>query len=251
MSTPSDEMLMAYVDGELDAEDRALVEKALPNDAQLAARVARHRALRDRLQTRFGDVLLEPVPDRLLAAAQGAVQHRGTIIDWTQASARPARPVRTLAWPRWGAIAASLIVGLLAGRLLPHGGGGLTEESNGVLLASGALDQALTTQLAASAAGPVVVGLTFRDRGGHYCRTFAVDGARPQAGLACRQTDRWQVLDLQQVEAPGTAPGDFRQAASTLPAPLLAAISERIRGEALDARQEAAARAARWQPSGQ
>src|SRR5256885_438663 len=45
----SDETLMTYADGELDAASRAVLEAAMAADPQLAQRVARHRALREHL----------------------------------------------------------------------------------------------------------------------------------------------------------------------------------------------------------
>jgi len=43
--TFSDETIMAYVDGELDAPARAAVDASLATDPELARRIARHRAL--------------------------------------------------------------------------------------------------------------------------------------------------------------------------------------------------------------
>jgi len=45
----SEETLMAYVDGELDATTQAEVEQALQTDADLARRIGRHRDLRARI----------------------------------------------------------------------------------------------------------------------------------------------------------------------------------------------------------
>ena len=46
--TFSEETLIAYADGELDAATRAALEAALASDPQLAQRIERHRALRAR-----------------------------------------------------------------------------------------------------------------------------------------------------------------------------------------------------------
>ena len=53
----SQEDLMAYADGELDAETRAAVEAAMAEDPSIAAEVARHRALRDRVHGAFAGTL--------------------------------------------------------------------------------------------------------------------------------------------------------------------------------------------------
>ena len=112
----SDEIVMAYVDGELGDATRAALELAMTTDPDLAQRVARHRELRRRVQGAFDPVLAEPVPERLLAAANGAaVNARDDNI-----IALKRLPARRWTWPQWGAIAASLVVGVLIAQLLPH-----------------------------------------------------------------------------------------------------------------------------------
>ena len=66
----SDEQLMAYVDGELDAQQRAAIDAALAQDASLSARLEQHRSLRSRLQSAHAHMLAEPVPPHLLALLQ-------------------------------------------------------------------------------------------------------------------------------------------------------------------------------------
>ena len=64
-----DETLMAYADGELDAESSAAISAAIERDPVLAQRVERHRALRHQVTAAYASVLEQPVPERLLAAA--------------------------------------------------------------------------------------------------------------------------------------------------------------------------------------
>lgn len=68
----SQETLMAYADGELDAGTRRAIETAMATDPQIAAQVERYRNQRALLGAAFGGVLDEPVPDRLLEAAQSS-----------------------------------------------------------------------------------------------------------------------------------------------------------------------------------
>jgi hypothetical protein len=116
-----------------------------------------------------------------------------------------------MAWPQWAAVAASLALGVLAGRELWSERGPLATRG-GEMVARGDLDKALTTQLA-SDGGAVTVGLTFRAGDGRYCRTFQSPAAR-LAGLACR----------------------------------LAAVDAMNAGGTLDAAAERAARDAGWKP---
>ena len=67
MQRPTDAQLMAYIDGELDAEGVIQVERAIAADPALARLV---RALFDSdaaLRAAFNAPMLEPVPERLLA----------------------------------------------------------------------------------------------------------------------------------------------------------------------------------------
>ena len=71
MQKPSDETLIAYLDGELDTESRSEVESWLEADAELRDHVAALAASAEALRAAFEPVLHEPVPERLLAAARG------------------------------------------------------------------------------------------------------------------------------------------------------------------------------------
>ena len=244
----SDETVMAYADGELDAATRAAVEAAMALDAQLAQRVARHRALRGRLRAALDPVLDEPLPERLLASVRGAPlqRHAAEVI----APKRKAAP--GWSWPQWGAIAASLVGGALLGPLLllraPAGAALVTRD--GQVLASGALARALTEQLASSQppGAPVQIGVSFRARNGDYCRTFVLREKSALAGLACRAHEAWRLEVLAQNPAPPAAATGYRPAGSALPAGVAHTLDELIAGEPLDAGAEAAARARGWQP---
>jgi hypothetical protein len=251
----ADELLAAYVDGELAGAELARVEQAIAQDAQLAQRVAQQRALRDRLRGAYDHVLQEAVPQRLLQAAKlGAVAGPAQVIDLARVRAERARRgngARQVKVRRY-AIAASLAVGLMAGALIQRlsAPGALTEIHDGSLLARGALARALNEQLASNpaTAAAVRVGLTFRARSGNYCRTFAVSGGHSLAGLACREQEQWQVLNLIGAEAAGGVGNsqNLRMAASSLPPALLQAVNERISGEPLNAAAEAKARSNGW-----
>lgn len=252
--TFSDEVLMAYADEELDARTRAAVEAAMASDPQIAHRIARHKALRQRVHAAFEEVAGEPVPVRLLEVVRSAPSAARDKPATGPTHVVPLRrqPVRSWTLPWWGAIAASLIIGVLAGRLVwVHS---RTPEvialRDGRILARGVLADALSNQLAANqpAAGTVRIGISFRSKSGHYCRTFTLRQPAALAGLACRAADGWQLGALAAADASGGGTGGYRQAASSQPPAIVAAVSDRMAGEPLDARAEAAARGRHWHP---
>lgn len=270
MTLITDELLAAYADGELDAATRSEIERAIAGDAVLAERARRQAALRTRVQAAFGPLLAEPVPDRLLRslqAAAAAAAPAGAVVDLGSArAARDARDARdtrdardadearrargarrwTQDWTAWGGIAASVLVGVLIGRFAPGSGTDTVafENQAGRLVARGAVEQALSSQLASAptAGAAVAVQLSFVDKAGHYCRTFSTAA---MAGLACRDGPAWSLQQAAAAEAGAT--GAMRQAASALPAAILSAVDQRIDGTPLDAAAEQAALRGGWQ----
>ncbi len=232
----SQETLMAYADGELDAQTRKAIEAEMAVDPQVAQEIERHRALRADVGQAFAGVLTEHVPDRLLRAA--------TKTATTTAKA----PRRQWAWPEWTSIAASLVIGVVAGRaLLPQSGesGLITAGIDGRVIASGALAQALSEQLSSDDGSNIDIGLSFRARSGEYCRTFGARAASPVVGFACRDAEVWRV-DMLSTAPRAESGGDYRMASTQLPAPVVQAIADRMQGEALDADEETLARQHGW-----
>ncbi|WP_129781098.1 anti-sigma factor family protein [Peristeroidobacter soli] len=238
----SDEILMAYADDEVDADLRRQIEAAMALDPSLAARIAKHRGLRADVGAAFNGVLDEPIPDRLLDAATSKTAPVTDLNAARVAKQRAAHP-RRWSWVEWTSIAASLVIGILAGRtaLQPSHSDLFATNASGVV-ARGELAAALTDQVGAPKDAQVRIGLTFRATSGEYCRTFATASA---AGFACRETNAWQVRALSEGAA-GSKSGDYRMAATELPPAILAAVEQAMAGEALDQEQERAARARDW-----
>ena len=231
----SHDMLMAYADGELDRETRRAIEAEMAIDPQVAQEIERQRALRADVGAAFAGVLDEQVPDRLLRAA-------------TKAKA-PAPQRRQWSWSEWTSIAASLVIGVIAGRAIL--GPAATKDDMvataavGNLVAGGQLAQALSQQLSSEDGSGIDIGLTFRSKSGEYCRTFGTRAGTDVVGFACHDAEAWRIDML--ATAPRTqAGGGYRMASTQLPAPIVQAIADRMQGEALDADQEAIARQRRW-----
>jgi hypothetical protein len=238
---------MAYADDELDAQTRAAVEAAMASDPDISRRIAQHKALRSQVHSAFKKVLDEPVPARLLQVvrSESSGPRKDNLVPLRR------RQVWLWAWPQWSAIAASLIVGVIAGWLaLARFGTGPVVMRGGRILASGMLADTLSDQLAAdqSATAAVRIGVSFRSKSGEYCRTFTLHQTAALAGLACRSSDGWRVSVLAGTQSPGGGSGAYRQAASVMPPAVIAAVGDLIAGAPLDAQAEAAARGKHWQP---
>ena len=246
-----DETVMAYVDGELDAAARAEVEAAMTADAEVRRQVQTQLDLRSRLRATFDPVLAEPVPERLTQAArQSAADESDKIVDLSGVRAAKQEHLqapRRWSMPQFGALAASLAIGLLIGRLaLDSSPQGDFSSSEGRLFASGGLDEALTRQLASSQpeSAPVRIGLTYRNDSGAFCRTFVLAQGAAIAGIACRSDDAWRVDTLTQIETPDS--GAYRMAGGELPELVRRAVEATISGEPLDMEAERAAQGTGW-----
>jgi hypothetical protein len=244
----TEETIMAYADGELDDSTRFEVELAMRQDPALAEKIRQHRLLRSNVFGAFASTLEEEVPQRLQAAVRsGKVVQLDSVRQLrTPQAALPKRPRQSWSWPEWGALAATLIVGVLAGGIGSQNLGGAQlaalDGGAGALKAEGKLAAALTQQLAGAAPGDEVrLGVSFVAKDGNFCRSFMLP---KMAGLACRSGDEWRIPVM--ASGAAGAAGDYRQAGSAMPAAVLDAIDERIAGKTLDADDEGEARKRGW-----
>jgi hypothetical protein len=223
--------IAAYVDGELDLLTAKRIETAMADDAGLAKAVEAERALRARLSAHFDPVASEPLPDRLTAMFTTNIadlgEHRAV------KTARRYRP----SFVQWGAMAASLALGLVVGGTLfdRHG---YVSDDGGQMVASGALANALQTQLA-STQGPnaeIRIGTSFANAEGEYCRTFE---SATLDGIACNQGGDWQLRRTMS----GGGSSVYRQASA---GELAEAAAAMMADDPLDAAAEKAALQSGW-----
>ena len=241
----SDEILMAYAEGELDEPQRSEVERAVRGDPALAAIVERHRAWRQEVVNADAGTASEPGPAQAGGAAGAtkvlsleAARH-ARARPTPAAPAAPAPATVLVAWPRWTALTATLVAGVLAGSLWFGGADGnsgfISADVGGRLVARGQLDGALSRQLASDPApnSPARIGTSFVTRDGGYCRSFRMGAS---AGLACRSGDAWRIPVLAEA---ARAPGAMPEAVTD-------AIEERMLGAPLNGAAERAARERGW-----
>ena len=112
MQRPTDERLIAYLDGELPEDERAAVETWLERDGELRERAGQLSESAALLRAAFDETLHEPLPERLIAAAHGET---GNVVGL--AAARQKRWKRMLGDRRWwiGVPVAASLLGLFIG----------------------------------------------------------------------------------------------------------------------------------------
>ena len=233
----SDEIFFAWLDGELDPAEASRVEAEVAADARLSAMAAEHRAMQAKLKGAFDSVLDAPLPERLIAAVR--TPRQADVVDFVQAKKR-----RERVWfsaPQWGAMAATLAIGVLIGTIVPRQREAAPiEVQGGSIYAASALNDALNTELASAPAGDVRIGVTFRDAGGAICRSFT---AHASSGLACHDQRGWRLRGL--FAAPEGQGGEYRMAGGMDPN-LAALVDSTISGAPFNAAQEQAAREHGW-----
>lgn len=249
MSDVSDEMLMAYADGVLDATARALVDERLIDDAELARRLELFERTSSRsLAPAFDPLMRAPVPDRLLRAAGGepaglllrAKQQRGFFAEMFGRLFEGIRAVLPQGMPPLGAALA------LAGTVLvvAYGARTLTiqvPEPDSFRIVLETVQSGTSVRFKARDGERVIVPvLSFQRQDGRYCRSYEVTRADQTrlSGVACRDDGgNWQI-DFEADAGHAPAPGRHVTAGASGAAGLDDRIMETIKGDAFDRAQE-------------
>lgn len=223
----TDEILMAYADGELDETVRSAVEEAIAHDPALSQRVAEYTRSRRLVQTALSTDDYLAVPPDLRAKV---IQQVSTVTEKARKSAAVAAPVNLGATrPTASArsqtlhyllpLAASLVavaigIGIFfVGRWT--GSDRSPEQSIIARLGSPAVLAALGTvasgQSNSLAEGQLRVIATYRSGSGALCREFTLQGASDKANaVACRSKSDWNVAFalVEPARPSGYAPAD-------------------------------------------
>ena len=179
----NDELLRAYMDGELDPQMRERVEQALVDDAGARVRLERMRVADERLKAEVPPPVSRPsrwgVAISALAAGIG-----GVVVGFVLSRAQEPKVVPVVA----SVVPASP---LLSGA-----------SSNELLLAT--LESGESGKAAVEGDRSVQIILTFESDDGRYCRTFgARDASGAAEGVACRTGGQWQVVAWDGTADPG------------------------------------------------
>jgi anti-sigma factor RsiW len=235
----NDELLCAYMDGELDPQMRVRVEQALVEDAGARVRLERMRAADERLKAEIPLPAVQPndpLSERILSGkpiapslALPRARGRGRLgVAITALAAGISGVVVGFVLSRSQEPKVAPVVASVTAPSTSLSGA----SSNQLLLAT--LEHGESGKAAVEGNRSVQIILTFETDDGRYCRAFgARDASAAAEGVACRSGAQWQVVAWD-----GTAdPGDgFRSAGAS---ELLDDVMDRLGGSpALEAAEE-------------
>jgi hypothetical protein len=230
----NDELLCAYLDGELDEAMRARVAAALESDAGGRVRLERMRVADERLR--------RDLPPRAAAGVDSVAEY--ILRHAAQPAAARRGPRRWQLPVAIAAAAACVAFGFVLARLqVPASVADLRDGD----LAGPGLQSVLESRPSGERASrdglALTVELTMTARDGSPCRLFEAHGAGTDAeGVACREARGWRVVALDRTVPPGAG---FHTAGAS---PLLDLVMDRLEATTLDPAQERALLARGWRP---
>jgi len=260
-----DEILIAYLDGQLPESDYGPVEQALAESESLRARLQALVDSGELARRSFDAVLLEPVPPTLIAAIWRAPDPRGHRPP-TGGAARPTSPwlwrffgaaPGRRAWPALASVALLAVAAVLGWQVLQPSEDvrwslreGQRVEDPSLALA---LDVSPSGRVLRTASGTVEVLASFEQKQGGHCREFnrsTPRGTRGELGIACRTPDGdWQLAFLVTEErGAGDEASTYRTASDRQHEAADAFLSDRVNHPALESGEENALIARGWQP---
>lgn len=233
------EMLSAYLDGELSRAEADAMAKRLAREPDLAERLETLRSVDHAAVAAFRAVDERPIPARILDLIGEDEQDRHGDVSGTGNVVQLRKPaiVRLFQTPVAIAASVALVAGFFLSEMLGNGGDG---ESGAVYASRVPRDSDLHAVFDRGLSGePVELQegriaepvLTFRSTDGSYCRQVRITGAAdPADTLACRRNGNWDVELVSFGGAASAAPGTpYGQASSGGAAAMRAAI-DRVMG---------------------
>ena len=270
MSLISDELLMAYADGELDSAEHARVETCLQQSPEAAARLAVFAATGRGLADIFGKPMQEPVPQRLVDAIYAPASVAapvGTAIGTAYENVVPfavrrhqARVASRPVFQRHLSLAAACVTLLAVGAGSywffnqpagqPSESFALALSGSGERIASAELASVLDTVLGDKTAVAVIAGkeatikpmFTFATADKNFCRQYEITRGQAQAiaGVACRgSAGQWHVETHVAFEPDSAIGGQIKPAGKEGVEAVEAAVNRLISGDVLGNDQEA------------
>lgn len=189
----TDEMLMAFVDGETDEATAAEIERILAADADLAARAEMFRASRKLVRDAFGGAHREPAPEALVEAVLRAASDAPSQEERnTNVTPFPRRPAPRFALPLAACLAVAFAgAGYVVGQL-GSGGDPFAHAAVAEALGRTKSGETRSVTVAGHAAQLETLG-AYRVAGG-ICRSFSLSGSQARlSGVGCDRGDGWSI----------------------------------------------------------
>lgn len=240
-----DEKLSGFVDRELDAKEQAEMAAAIEGDHSARDKLARMQRTDDLVRAAHERPMNEAVPDRFLRAIDAGLAS-DNVVALPAPTMGAANDNKRTWWMTGGAVAASLMLGVLLGpQILPRDGGDSAALS---IALSEVLETSPSARSVKLKSGEAITPqVTFARTGGGHCRQFTLAvGSTTQAGLACRDDGRWSLQALLPSSAAGSAQDGYAAAEGPSDAALDAATDALRAGDPLDKAAEDALIARRW-----
>lgn len=235
----NDEILGAYLDGELDAAARTEIERVVAENGGVALRLKRLQqadsALRQAMAT--GPSLSDAaLAQRILEGPTTAISALQVIPPAWKSVARTFAP-----------LAAAAVLGLLVGRLAAPAS--FDRDGNASMRVEAALaralDQAASGQVVTVMGGEAEMALSLRADDGMLCRQFRLTSTHGASdALACREDGEWRLRAQVALDATGAT--DFRTASVAQPSAIDVVIDAMGAVTVLDEAEEADAIEAGW-----
>jgi len=220
--TVSPDVLKAFIDGELAADDANGVAAKIAGDPDLAAYVED--------QKRLKRILASPAVTWARRTYERALSQGASFIP-----------------------ACAMAAGIALGVVLAGSFGIATDlrSDNGTLVAQGELARVLSTALSSEeTARPAAarIGASFWSKNGSFCRSFATRGASESAlaGIACRERGAWRIAAMAAIAPEDGA--EQRLVSADLPASIRNTMENLIVGDILTGEAERQARYQGWRP---
>ncbi|EGF91854.1 hypothetical protein ABI_02860 [Asticcacaulis biprosthecium C19] len=249
--TISDEVLNAYLDGELEAGDMEAVDRALATDETVVARLAALAEADRAYISELAAIDARPLPSGLDDLLADPVPESGARVLAFPGKARWDR-LRPYFVPTAAAASITAIIGFGVGFAVGPGSGAVADPftalSRGTTPVIAMLDERESGQIVDIGHGmSAQVRLTFPAADGNLCREFDVQSPKAAAaGIACRSDKGWDIRLAARQSAPAQGTGYVTAASADDPV-FGRAVEALMAGDPLDGEAETAAIKNGWQ----
>ena len=266
----TDEMLSAFLDGELPEADMARIEEALLTDKVLDARLSKLQQANDAVRDAYESFVNEPVPSHLVDLIKknddgrnglrktGESSSSIDVQDEDNVVAFPTKPSarRDRQWSPAIAASIALVIGLGIGVIQPFStqtGGGTGLQVAGPIPHGtpvfAALENSASSERTNLYGGTEIEPiLSFKSVDGEYCREAVLHQQTEQViFVACRASDSWNVQLVVKEPAQANTNDSFRPASAEAQTAIDAFLSKKMGGDAFDQEQEIELIGRSWQ----